>query len=427
MTSIRDLLPPAYFEAFRDAATGAVQELWLPGGRYSGKSTFVARCIAALEATRGFEDCHAACFRRHQVDIRESIGTELQLAVDALGVGGLWAVKHSPFRLVRRDTGQTIFFYGLDDPRKHKSKKPPFGSVRWLWFEEADEFDCWDDIENVQNSFQRNGEVFQTFVSFNPPRSSASWINAETARRATGRRVYHTDYRDLADVGLVPKQILERIEECKRLRPEIYRHVYLGEVTGTGGEIFTNVRDVTLSDEQVAEMRRRASYGMDFGIVNDPTVLVGTWYDRDRDYLYIFDECVLKHPYYTTIYDALKRKGLAQTEITADTAPAGWIQNINSLGARLRGCYKAEDWPETGVSWLRSRTRICIDSARAPLAWDEFVHYEYDTYANGKPKEKLPDRENHAIDATRYATEADIKASAIKRFVGAPVAMTRRY
>ena len=154
-----DLLPPAYFEAFRDAATGAVQELWLPGGRYSGKSTFVARCIAALEATRGFEDCHAACFRRHQVDIRESIGTELQLAVDALGVGGLWAVKHSPFRLVRRDTGQTIFFYGLDDPRKHKSKKPPFGSVRWLWFEEADEFDCWDDIENVQNSFQRNGEV----------------------------------------------------------------------------------------------------------------------------------------------------------------------------------------------------------------------------------------------------------------------------
>ena len=103
-----DLLPPAYFEAFRDAATGAVQELWLPGGRYSGKSTFVARCIAALEATQGFEDCHAACFRRHQVDIRESIGTELQLAVDALGVGGLWAVKHSPFRLVRRFTAQLV-------------------------------------------------------------------------------------------------------------------------------------------------------------------------------------------------------------------------------------------------------------------------------------------------------------------------------
>lgn len=108
MTSIRDLLPPAYFEAFRNAATGAVQELWLPGGRYSGKSTFVARCIAALEATKGFEDCHAACFRRHQVDIRESIGTELQLAVDALGVGGLWAVRHSPFRLVRRFTARLV-------------------------------------------------------------------------------------------------------------------------------------------------------------------------------------------------------------------------------------------------------------------------------------------------------------------------------
>lgn len=377
--------------------------------------------------SRGNEDYHAVAFRRHQVDLRDSVYTEIELALNALGVSGLWAFKSSPLRIVRKDTGQTITFNGLDDPRKHKSKKPRFGSVRWLWFEEMDEFESWDDIESVQISYQRNGDLFQTFCSYNPPRSSSNWANAEALHRVEGRAVYHTDYRDLAEMGWIPDQILARIEDCKRTRPEVYRHTYLGEVTGTGGEIFTNVKDVQLSDEQVAEMREKASHGLDFGIINDPTVLEGTWYDSDKDYLYIFDEMVLKHPFFTTVHEGLKKRNLTNREIIADTAPAGWIQNINMLGAKLRGCFKAEDWVETGVSWMRDRTRICIDSQRCPLAWDEFIHYEFETYANGKPKEKLPDRDNHAIDAVRYSQEHNIKASARKRFVGAPMGIMRKY
>lgn len=425
--SLTDLIAPAYYEPWNDGVTGAATELWMPGGRYSGKSTYIARAIMAMMSGKGFEECHCAAFRKHQVDLRESVYTEFELAAQALGVSYLWDFKSSPLRMIRKDTGQTITFNGLDDPRKHKSKKPPFGYVRFLWFEELDEFACWEDIESVQISYQRGEGPFQSFCSFNPPRSSANWANAECARHLKGRKVYHTDYRDLAEMGWISPQVLERIEQCRLIRPEVYRHVYLGEATGTGGEIFTNVKDATFTDEQVKEFRRLGSYGEDFGIVNDPTVLEGTWYDADKDYLYVFDESVLQHPYYTTIHEDLKKRGLDKVDIIADTAPAGWYQNINMLGARLHGCYKADGWPETGVSWMRERTKIIIDSERCPLAWDEMVHYEYDTYANGKPKEKLPDRNNHAIDAIRMSQESNIKASARKRYVGTPMAMGRKY
>lgn len=399
MPNLVDLIPRAYYEAWNDTVSGAVTESLFAGGRYSGKSTYIARCIAAMMCARGFEKCHAVVFRRHQVDLRESVYTEMELAINALGLAPYFEFKRSPLAIVRRDTGQTIFFNGLDDPRKHKSKKPPFGYVRWLWFEELDEFDCWEDVETVQISYQRGGELFQTFCSFNPPRSLSNWTNALAATHAPGRKVYRSDYRDLAEMGWVSPQVLERIEATRKTRPEVYRHTYLGEAIGTGGEIFTNVKDEPLTDEQVAEFRRRGAYGADWGIVNDPSVILGSWYDSDRDYLYIFDEWTAKHPFYTDIHKALVARGLDKVEIVADTAPAGWIQNINSLGARLHGCYKAEDWVETGISWLRSRTRIFIDSERCPLSWDEFVHYEYDYYRDGKPKEKLPDRNNHAIDA----------------------------
>jgi phage terminase large subunit len=349
---------------------------------------------------------------------------------ERVDVERLYFVKKNPTRLIRKDTGQTITFLGLDDPRKHKSKKPAFGYNRFLWFEEADEFSSWDELENVMISYQRGGDAFTSFITYNPPRSSANWVNAEAAKPSPGRKVYHTDYRDILCMGWMPGKVLERIEHMRKTNFELYRHIYLGEQTGTGGEIFTNLKAERITDEQIAEWRRSGrgvSYGLDFGIVNDPTVLEGTYYDTDRDVIYYFDEAVLHHPYFTTVFDMLKRKGLERFPIIADTAPAGWIQNINLLGANLKPCYKAPDWPEIGVNWMRSRTRMVLDPERCPLAWEEHSHYASDTYKDGSPKERLPDRDNHSIDSGRMSREADIKASAAKKFVGAPKAMARRF
>ena len=41
----------------------------------------------------------------------------------------------------------------------------------------------------------------------------------------------------------------------------------------------------------------------------------------------------------------------------------------------------------------------------APQAWKEFVHYEYEQNRQGEWISGYPDRDNHLIDATRYALE----------------------
>ena len=428
MKPLNQLIAPPYYRAWNDIISGKTTEAWLEGGRYAGKSAFAAIVLGARHTAQGNEDMHATVFRKHHVDLEDSVLAEISTAFgeERLDISHLFYVKRNPLRYIRKDTGQTITFLGLDDPRKHKSKKPRFGRMGQVWFEEADEFDCWGDIESVIISMQRSMGDFTTYITHNPPRSTAHWINVESAKPFPGRKVYHYDYRDIVCMGWLPDKVLERIEHMRKTNFELYRHVFLGEATGTGGEIFTNLQAREITDEEIASFKSK-SYGMDFGIVNDPTVLVGTYYDTDKDILYYFDEEVLYHPYFTTVYEMLKRKKLDKTPIIADTAPAGWIQNINLLGANLRPCYKTEDWPEVGVGWMRSRTKIIIDPDRCPLSWDEHSHYESDTYKDGKPKEKLPDRDNHSIDAGRYSQEMNIKASAAKRYAGRPVGIARRY
>lgn len=428
MAGIESIIAPVYYEPWNDINTGSTTEAWFPGGRYSAKSSFAAIYCGARMAARGFEDCHATVFRKHHVDLKGSVLNEMKIALgdDRLGIDYLYEQRGDPLRLVRRDTGQTITFLGLDDPRKHKSKKPAFGYTGLVWFEECDEFSCWDEIESVIISMQRSDRPFTTLITYNPPKSTANWINAEASKPFPGRKVYRTDYRDIIEMGWLPPSVLTRIDHMRKTNFELYRHVFLGEATGTGGEIFANLKAERITDEQIASWVGKR-YGIDFGIVNDPTVLVGTYYDCDRDILYIFDEAVLHHPYYDSVYEMLCRKGLKDAPIVADTAPAGWYQNINHLGANLKGCYKAPDWPEVGVNWMRSRTRLVIDPERCPFAWDEFSHYESDTYKDGSPKERLPDRDNHSIDGARISQEDNIKASAAKQFVGVPKGFVRRF
>ena len=428
MPTLEKLIPPAYYEAWNDIISGQVTEPWIEGGRYAGKSRFIANVIGAKTASKGFEDIHSTVFRKHHVDLEDSVLNEISIALSpvSLDIERLFYIKHSPLRLIRKDTGQTITFYGLDDPRKHKSKKPKFGRMGMVWFEEADEFDCWDDLESVIISMQREMGDFTTFISFNPPRSTANWINVESAKPSPGRKVYHYDYRDLIEINAIPDKVLTRIEHMRKTNFELYRYVFLGEAIGSGGEIFRNLRAQKITDEQIKSFKDKR-YGMDFGMVNDPTVLVGSYYDTDLDCLYIFDEAVLEHPYFDDDHKLLVRKGLDKSDVVADTAPAGWIQNINKMGARLKPCYKADGWPEIGVSWMASRTKIICDPERAPLTFSEMSHFESERYKDGSLKDKLPARNDHGIDATRYGQEHNIRLSAKNTFVGIPKAVARKY
>lgn len=417
------LFAPVYGEAWNDFLTISATEQWFAGGRGSGKSSFISLALVAGVVANG--GCCAAIFRKWQTDLKDSVFNQCLWAVSRLGLDAEFRVGLSPLRLTVRRTGGAILFFGLDDPGKRKSIKPPTGYFRFLWFEELDQFAGMAEVRSVRQSVFRGGEVFQSFYSFNPPESSANWVNAEAARPSPGRKVYRSDYRDIPPEWLGP-QFLAEADALRLADERLYRHEYLGEATGTGGEIFANLEARPISDAEIAGFRC-VRHGLDFGFENDPTALLSVAYDASSRTVYVFGEWVRHHQFASDIHGAISARGLTRAVIVADSAEPRAIAEINRLGANLKRCRKAPGWPEDGVRWLRSRRRIVIDAARCPVAWREFSTYEFDRFRDGSLRSEYPDRDNHAIDAVRYALEAEIARDAGGGRAFVPVTQARTW
>lgn len=86
------LLPPAFHCVHRDVKAGGHTHYWLPGGRGSGKSSFVGVEIPLClmrDAQKGVMS-HAVALRRYGVTLRESVYAQLLWGCTPWGAGRLW-------------------------------------------------------------------------------------------------------------------------------------------------------------------------------------------------------------------------------------------------------------------------------------------------------------------------------------------------
>ena len=133
------LIPRSFHSVHRDIRERAHTHYALCGGRGSCKSSFVS-----LEIIRGImsdRSTNAIAVRKTGNNLRGSVFGQLLWAIDMLGVSGFWDSRVSIPELIYKPTGQRIMFRGADDPRKFKSIRCPRGYIRYIWFEETDEFD----------------------------------------------------------------------------------------------------------------------------------------------------------------------------------------------------------------------------------------------------------------------------------------------
>ncbi len=156
--------------------TGEYTKALLGGGRGSMKSS-----TASLGISAGLEHDEDACalvLRKVGDTLRGSVFEQMQWAIDVLGLGDHWRVTVSPMEIVNERTGQKIVFKGLDEPKKIKSIKLPFGKYfKYVWFEELDEFAGEGEIENVLDSAIRGGKAALCVCTYNPPKSANNWVN----------------------------------------------------------------------------------------------------------------------------------------------------------------------------------------------------------------------------------------------------------
>lgn len=418
------LISDPFIPAHRAVSAGLGGDYWAYGGRASGKSSWIS-----LEIAYGMlnnPDRSALVMVKTGKDIREGVYEQMLWAIRMLGAEGEFECTVSPIRIRRRSTGQVVTFRGGDNTAKTKAIKAPGGTYyAYLWIEEADQFAGMAELRRVYQSATRgapSGSPFFRFHSFNPPRTRDSWANRKIEElKVAGTPVYKANYTDMPP-GWLPEQTIEDAEALKAADPEAYAHEYLGEPVGFGNEVFPRAVAREVGEEERARIRM-CLYGVDWGFARDPFCWVKVGYVPATRTLYVLDS--ISGTGLTNAESAeLVRARMAEpvdggapepfADVFCDSAEPKSVEDFKQLGIRARGVKKTAALSvRSGVRWLQNRAAIVVDP-RAALAASEFQAYGYALTPDGEPTGLLPDNDNHAIDAVRYAVATLI---ADRRFV----------
>lgn len=387
---LSSLVGPAFFNSHAAVKNGAI-ELVESGGRGSGKSSFLS--IEFLLQLLQHPDCHGAVLRKVGNTLRTSTYPQLKWAAQALGLGAYFRFGLNPLEAEYLPTGQKILFLGMDDPGKLKSMKMPFGYIGILWFEELDQFLA-EEVRSAEQSLLRGGSYSLSLKSFNPPPDPAHWANLYRLEPRDGKFTHHSTYLELPEAWL-GERFLRDAEHLKAVAPVLYAHEYLGQPVGQGDAVFSNLRM-----ESVDESRfERIVSGVDWGWWPDPWAFNRVCYDSRNRVLYIFDEATRHRASNRDTAVLVAKRTLPGEIIAADSAEPKSIADYRACGLSCRSVEKGAGSLRYSMKWLQSLDAIIIDPNRCPDTAKEFQSYRY---CDGQ----YPDKDNHHIDAVRYATAA---------------------
>lgn len=396
-----DMIAGSFSNLHLDILDHAHTEYVLTGGRGSTKSSFISlELISLLENNPTW---HALVLRQVGNTLRDSVYSQISWAIHQIGHGDRFKFTLSPLEITYLPTGQKIYFRGADDPNKIKSIKPEFGAIGILWFEELDQYDGANAIRKIEQSAIRGTDSAYIFKSFNPPPTANNWANKYVQIPKAKQFLHFSNYLD------VPKKWLGQVfydeaEHLKLVNPRAYEHEYMGIANATGGQVFENVAAREITDAEIAQFDR-VEHGLDFGYYPDPAHYARVHYDAARLTLYVYGEVRRYKTRNEELFKALTAYGYNPADmLICDNAEPKSVEDFISYGANARRAEKGADSVTYSIKWLQSLAAIVIDPKRAPETLTEFLDYEYERTKDGEVISAFPDKNNHAIDAVRYAT-----------------------
>lgn len=403
---LKDFIIEKFHEFINPILDLKYYEAMFSGGRGSTKSSFVSIVIPYGM----MEDYHmnniysnAVVLRKVKNTLSSTVYNQYLWAINVLGVSHLWKCTKSPMLMTYLPSGQQIQFHGCDEPSKIKSIKFEKGFPKFRHFEEFDQFAGMAEIRNVNQSLVRGGSGI-SFYTFNPPVSKQHWANVENSIEKDGRLNVHSTYLDVPSHWL-GADFMRDAMYLKNHNFKAYQNEYLGLATGTGGEIFKNIVSITLTDEDIL-LYNKIRQGLDFGFTVDPLAFSKLCYIRDKSKIDIFDEIYEYEMSTSALSEVLDKKANKYESIKADSSE---LRTINTLATQYNknivACKKGQDSVRHGIKWLQDLREICIDRKRCPSHYQEFSSYQYKRNKDGIYVNEYPDKDNHTIDAVRYALD----------------------
>ena len=370
------------------------------GGGGSGKSVFAAqnRALDMLMGDRNF-----LCVRKVAKTLQDSIYTETTKAINGMGpeIAKLFLFKLSPLKIICLPTRKTCLFLGLDDVEKVKSIAVEDGVITDVDVEEATET-LESDIDQLMIRMRGISPVKKRLTLLLNPTDRQHWIAkkyfsgiSDDVRLHRGQNllISRTTYRD--NKFLMPDDI-ERIESFKEKNPNFYKVYGLGQWGSLGNLIFKNWKIADLS--QIAASFDIVYHGLDFGFAGHPSAYIRVGVKGDN--IYILRELVAKGLGNRQLADAI-RAMVGRDPVECDCAEPKSIAELRENGINAISALKGPDSIVFGIQWLQGKT-IYVDQSCKTTSYELSV-YEWMKDNNGESIAKPVDKNNHCLDALRYA------------------------
>lgn len=383
------------------------------GSRASKKSKTTALWYISNLSKEKYKAANLLVIRKTFRTLKDSCFTELKWAINRLGLQNTWIAKESPLEIENVETGQKIYFRGLDDPLKVTSITVDVGVLCWLWIEEAYEIMSEADFDTIDESIR--GEVpeglfKQITLTFNPW-NEHHWMKKrffdappDPDILAMTTNYLCNEWLDASDKKL--------FEQMKKNNPRRYAVAGLGNWGIVDGLVYENwIEEVfNLSEIQKQCPALKSGFGLDFGYTNDPSAAFIGFVDLENAKIYVWDEMYEKGLSNKRIYDSLSRMGYSKDRFTGDSAEPKSIDELKGYGLRITGASKGKDSINNGIQWIQGFEIII--HPRCVNFLTEISNYTWDKDKFGNKLNIPIDDFNHLMDAMRYGLEQFIKKNA---------------
>ncbi len=375
----------------------------LKGGKGSKKSATTA--INMIYRLMKYPQSNLLVVRAVMNTHRDSTFAQLKWAQQRLGVESLWSNTVAPLEMTYKPTGQKILFRGFDDVLKLASTTVPNGYLNFVWIEEAFEIPSEADFDKLDLSVPRGNvppPLFkQTTLTFNPW-SGSHWLKKRFFdQKAADTETFSTNYLINEFLDETDRAVFERMKKTNRRK---YAVAGLGEWGLSEGLVYENYAVERLQIPKDEECCWKSFFGLDYGYTNDPTAFIAFKVNPIKRQIYVFDEFYRRGMLNCDIAAEIIRRGYAKERIRADSAEPKSNDDLRRLGImRITPSVKGRDSILNGIAKISEYT-IFVDPACVNTV-SELENYIYDTARRENGLIMPRDRDNHLMDAMRYAFE----------------------
>ncbi len=385
--------------------------LGLRGGRGSGKSHVIAELLVEDHLLRKVD---TACLRETQKSLRFSSKKLIESKIASMGVGYHFEIQRD---VIKDKNGGIMIFDGMQNHTAESFKS--MEGFKNFWFEEARNISA-RSLEILRPTMRSEGG--RMIFTWNPYLASdpieGLFNPSDLPPRAVLINANYTDN------PFFPLDLQEEMEFDRKRDPDKYAHIWLGEyMQRSEARVFNNWR----IEECEIPLGATPRYGADFGFSIDPSVVLRCWIDGRN--LYIDYEawqlgCEI---------DKLPELFMSVPEsekwpLVADTSRPETISYLRNHGfPKILAAVKGARSVEEGVEFLKAYDIIV--HPRCQHLIDELTLYSYKTDPlTSKVLPVLSDKNNHCLDALRYACEGvrRAKATTTSRVVLMPQATSWR-